>query len=636
MEIDEASTANADIDILVHDLSSRGAHGKNSSGKSSRVVSRYSPTNKRKGSDDEDTPLLARHHSDSSAVTASSLGDHEGGRAGNGWSGDHDFDGLTWWNKPSIYWLLPPFFLFTLAFGGIVVPKLNLILSLICRDFLAERAMKDPSTNYTPVIPGSEDSQCQIPEVQALVARFTLWVNLVTGILSAITTPFLGSLSDRYGRKYLIAGTTLGILLSEVITILAATFPDVISVYWLFLGYAFDGLFGSFTAGMALTHSYATDCTHPARRNVIFGYFHGCLFTGIALGPVIAGYIVEACGDIVVLFYIVLVCHFIFASFMVFVAPESLTKERQMKARAKHELEKSDGEDWAHYTSALSSWSHAKVVATGLFTNVMSPLRVFYPTGDGASRAVRMNLLTLAAVDSTMFAVAMGSMTVVIIYSEFMFGWGNLQTSQFVSIVNSGRVFMLIVVLPLITRLARGSPGKSPSRNSGSDMLDILIIRAAILFDMLGYLGYTLARTGPLFIVSGLVGSFGGMGSPTIQSAMTKHVPQDRTGELLGSMGLLHALGRVVAPTIFNYIYSLTVGKYNQAVFVCLTASFGVSFILSWFIKPHGMTSPTPKSTNEEPNSKLTNAVYLDEHAQGESRKRTGSSALEPALFEPS
>lgn len=34
-------------------------------------------------------------------------------------------------NKFQMYWLLPNFFLFALAFGGIIVPKLNLILSLV-------------------------------------------------------------------------------------------------------------------------------------------------------------------------------------------------------------------------------------------------------------------------------------------------------------------------------------------------------------------------------------------------------------------------------------------------------------------------------------------------------------------------
>jgi hypothetical protein len=42
------------------------------------------------------------------------------------WIGDAEFAGLPWWRRPSVFWLLGPFFLFTLAFGGCLVPKLNL------------------------------------------------------------------------------------------------------------------------------------------------------------------------------------------------------------------------------------------------------------------------------------------------------------------------------------------------------------------------------------------------------------------------------------------------------------------------------------------------------------------------------
>ena len=102
---------------------------------------------------------------------------------------------------------------------------------------------------------------------------------------------------------------------------------------------------------------------------------------------------------------------------------------------------------------------------------------------------------------------------------------------------------------------------------------------------MLGYIGYATVRVGPLFILSGALASVGGMGSPTLSSAMTKHVPHDRVGQMLGAMGLLHALARVISPTVFNAIYSVTVGKFTQTVFVCLAATFGVAFILSWGIK---------------------------------------------------
>jgi len=188
-----------------------------------------------------------------------------------------------------------------------------------------------------------------------------------------------------------------------------------------------------------------------------------------------------------------------------------------------------------------------------------------------------------------MFGVAMGSMTVILIYANYQFGWQTYESSVFMSIVNTFRVLSLIVFLPIITRLVRGKATKENiHRNTGSDKFDIWVIRVAVFFDTLGYLGYTLARTGPLMILSGVVASVGGVGSPTLQSALTKHVPPDKTGQLLGANGLLHALARVVAPTIFNAIYSATVGKFTQTVFVCLTSVFGLAFLLSWGVLPGG------------------------------------------------
>lgn len=439
--------------------------------------------------------------------------------------------------------------------------------------------MKDKSSHSVTVILGGSNPQCQVPEVQALVSNFTLYGTLIAGILSAITSPIYGSFSDRYGRTKILAICTAGMLFSEVIFIIAATYSESVSVEWVLVGYLFDGICGSFTTVMALIFAYGSDCTSPSKRNVVFGYFHGILFGGIALGPILAGIIVKASGHIITIFYFALGCHCLFSLYLLLVVPDSLSMERQVVAREKKaakELEDYVVRSWFGTTANYLKGS-----------NFFAPLATLYPTGEGSSSAVRQNLVLLAAVDTTMFGVAMGALSVVILYSELMFGWGTFESTIFVSIVNTCRVVVLLIILPAINRIFRG-PRTQPQKNSGSDMLDLSIIRTAIGFDLVGYLGYATVRTGPLFILSGAVGSFGGVGSPTLQAAITKHVPHDLTGQVLGAMGLLHALARVVAPTVFNLIYSMTVGTCPQAVFIGLASMFGLAFVMSWFIRPHG------------------------------------------------
>ncbi|KAF2191505.1 MFS general substrate transporter [Zopfia rhizophila CBS 207.26] len=490
------------------------------------------------------------------------------------WFGTAELQGLPWWKRPSIFWLLPPFLLFTTAFGGIIVPKLNLILTLICDDYYADKSITNPNAGPKLLEP-DDSSRCRTDEVSARVSLFILYGNLASGILSAITSPKLGTLSDRYGRKKLLVLTTAGMLVGEVLTILAAKYPESVSVNWILVGYALDGLCGSFVVGMALAHAYATDCTPPQKRNVAFGYFHACLFTGIAVGPVLAGAVIKTFKSVLLVFYIALVFHFIFIFFLFFCIPESLSKARQEAAREKHRLEIERLGPAADWINQLRS------------VNLLRPLKILYPTGPGSSSAVRRNLLLLAATDTITFSVIMSAMGVIVIYTHRQFGWEEWESSKFVSIVNSCRVLSLMIALPVLTRLVRGKEGTSRQRNSGSDHFDLSVIRLAILFDMLGYLGYTLSRKGSLFTLAGAVASVGGIGSPTLGSALTKHVPPDRVGQLLGATGLLHAFARVIGPTIFNGIYYATVGTFRQTVFVCLTATFGSAFVCSLFIRPH-------------------------------------------------
>ncbi|PSN74083.1 tetracycline-efflux transporter-like protein [Corynespora cassiicola Philippines] len=508
---------------------------------------------------------------------------HDGDDEETEWFGITEIKGLPWWKRPSIYWLLPPFLLFSLAFGGIVVPKLNLIMDLVCEEYYASQ---DPDPISGPMDPGLQPDRCQNDAVSARSSLFLLYGNLCSGVLSAITSPKLGALSDRYGRKPLMIFTTLGIFMGEILTILAAKYPETWHVNWILVGYTLDGICGSFIMGLAIAHSYATDCTPPQKRNVAFGYFHACLFTGIAVGPALAGQIIQVrtkyvgkTEAVLLVFYIALAFHTIFMLFLAFAIPESLSKDRQEAAREKYRVEVERAGPAADWINQIRS------------INLFAPLKILWPTGPGSSAAVRWNLILLAATDTIMFGVGMGAMGVIVVYTRRQFDWQDLESGRFVSIVNASRVLALLVGLPLLTRIFKGKKGTKGERNSGSDRFDLSMIRAAVFFDMLGFLGYALAREGTLFTVSGAITAIGGIGSPTLGSALTKHVPPDRIGQLLGATGLLHAFARVVAPTVFNGIYSATVGSFRQAVFVCLTVTFIGALVCSWLVKPHGWLS---------------------------------------------
>ncbi|KAM7206831.1 Major facilitator superfamily domain containing protein [Naviculisporaceae sp. PSN 640] len=516
------------------------------------------------------------------------------------WTGLDDFEGFPWWKKPSVFWLLFPYAIFTLAFGGSAVPKLNLMVDLVCHRYFSDRYQADPDFSFIPVVLGGDNPQCRHDKnVLQRVATFSLIVSVTTGILSSLTAPKIGALSDRYGRKRLLVFCSIGGIIAEIITILAANYPSVVHYRWLVLGAFFDGLTGSFTAGSVLSHSYTSDCTPPSRRSQAIGYLHSCLFAGLALGPLIAGYFVEWMGSLLSVFYVTLGCHIFFALFVGFVIPESLSKKRQHLAREKYAAKKQNLGLAPRWLSVLVHLPYGERIADSLHSmktsNPLAPLEILFPRGP-ENRRLRRNLITLALIDTAIIGAAMSAGGVTILYTQDTFNWGNLESSRFISGVSMVRVVVLLGIFPVINYIFRTRPEAQRRRdsgvalvekNAGADKLDIWIIRTALLSDVIGVTGYIFVRTSTLFVICAVFTAFGGLGSATIQAALSKHVPSERVGQLLGAIGLMHAMARIVCPIIFNGLYAATVKIYPQAFFVLLAGVFAVCMLASALIRPH-------------------------------------------------
>ncbi|KAG5966846.1 hypothetical protein E4U58_002401 [Claviceps cyperi] len=531
------------------------------------------------GTEDSESTLLITSASRENDGQAAKYGDIAG------WDGLADFEGLPWWHRPSVYWLLAPYSIFTLAYGSIIVPKLNLILDLVCQQYFADQLHLNPGQSLSPVVFGADNAQCRNPEVQKHVATFMLLMNLCTGLLSASAAPKLGHLSDRFGRRRLLALASCGGLLAELVTILAARFPQTVDYRWLLLGSVFDGVTGSFTAGSILTQSYTSDCTPPSKRAVAIGYIHACLFTGLALGQFLGGEIVKLTGSLLSIFYICLVAHFMFIVLVGFVIPESLSEKKQLTAQEHHHRE------LIKRRERPASW-----LSSAREKNPFAALSVLWPRAHGTSTRLRINLVALATCDTIIMGSSMAATPVIILYAQYIFNWQTPESSRFIASIFSVRVFALMGVFPIINYLFRTRPaartrretGVTPQdKNGGADRVDTWILRFALLSDILGYIGYTLVRTPGLFVGSAMVTAFGGLGSATSQSVVTKHVPSDRVGRVLGAMGMMHALARVVGPVAISGLYAATVATYPQAVFVALTGLFSFALLCTFLVTPH-------------------------------------------------
>ena len=106
----------------------------------------------------------------------------------------------------------------------------------------------------------------------------------VYALCQLVAGPVVGMLSDRYGRRSVLIVSQIGTLAGFVL-LASAT-----SLMLVFLARIIDGL----TSGnISVAHAYAAEHSAPATRKQALGTTSGAIGTGLLMGPVLSGFLVQ-------------------------------------------------------------------------------------------------------------------------------------------------------------------------------------------------------------------------------------------------------------------------------------------------------------------------------------------------------
>ncbi|KAK9471144.1 major facilitator superfamily domain-containing protein [Dipodascopsis tothii] len=510
---------------------------------------------------------------------------------------------LPWWRRPSVFILLPFFSLLTIAQAGLIAPQVSLMLRLVCRYYYAENGGTAEGVSPAIGLLAEVDRSCQTAEVHNATSKVQLVVQLLSALMAAIVCPKLGLLSDRIGRTAVLAIGSSGTMLSQVLALVAAKSARAGAYRLLYPAAVVEGLTGSHTVQMAMVMSYASDCTAPENRASVFGVLHGAMFLGIAVGPALGGLVVRFTGDLINMYYCSITMQVLSIVAMFTIVPESLSAQRQLNAREVHRLSR-------QFDPHTPRRSLSGRVYSAL--NIVEPLRVLWPN-DGTKLSVKKNILLLSLMDVTFVCTAMGAMLVIMLYSELRFGWTSVETGFFLSVLGSSRVVILLGILPLAVRFLKWRYPQLAVA-SGATYIDVILIRFALVAEFFGYCLFGMATTGSQFTAGGALSAFGGIAGPMMQSTLTKHVSRDSIGALLGATGLLQSLARIVAPTIFNLVYAVTVGWRPNTVMYVAAGVYVTLFVFSFRINSDihgGLYDVSADDVDHEP--LRDPAAYTDE-----------------------
>jgi MFS family permease len=126
------------------------------------------------------------------------------------------------------------------------------------------------------------------PNVQARAARIQASVKTTESILSAVTTGWLSHLSDRFGRKGILALSMFGALFMDIVYILVSNPLTSFGRHgeaFIIVAPLVEGALGAQSTYNGITHAYVADCTPDGSRAKIFATMQGMLNIGMASGP---------------------------------------------------------------------------------------------------------------------------------------------------------------------------------------------------------------------------------------------------------------------------------------------------------------------------------------------------------------
>src|SRR6266849_3736232 len=226
----------------------------------------------------------------------------------------------------------------------------------------------------------------------------TLWA-----FMQFISSPVLGLLSDRYGRRRVILLSNLGLGLDYIVMAIAPT------ISWLFVGRLFSGIT---SASITAANAYISDVTPAEKRARAFGMIGAAFGIGFVLGPALGGWL--GARNPRLPFWFAAGCSLLNALYGLLVLPESLPPEKRQ---------------------TRFDWTKANPV--GALLLLLS----------------HTELLGLAAVNFLGYVAHEVYATVFVLYVAYRYGWGEVAIGSSLAVVGiASMIIMAGVIGPVVER----------------------------------------------------------------------------------------------------------------------------------------------------------------------------------------
>ncbi len=384
-----------------------------------------------------------------------------------------------------------------------------------------------------PVVPlllGAENSSFSVlPAGMSIDQGYILLGFLVASypFMQFIATPILGQISDKFGRKKVLAIALSGTCLSYIgfaIGIITKNIP------LLFISRAFDGATGG---NISVAQAAIADISNPENRARNFGFIGAAFGLGLIIGPYVGG--------------------------------------------------KLSDPNLVHWFSPSTPFWFAAILS---FVNVISVLFLFPETLQGVRKNI--SIQWLRSIKNIIAAYRLKSLRVPFI-SSFMFQAGFSFFITFFSVYlirkfgftqgNIGDFFAYIGVWTVFSQVFVNSNVSKWFNEYNILRISLIALAGAIALFFAPETGWGLLFIVPFFAM------FIGLVQANFLSLISKSAGPEHQGEILGVNSSISTLGQSLPPVLSGYIAAMLTPNAPIIISAVIILAAGVFFVL--FYKPH-------------------------------------------------
>ncbi|KAI5642983.1 major facilitator superfamily domain-containing protein [Phthorimaea operculella] len=371
-------------------------------------------------------------------------------------------------------------------------------------------------------------------EVETEVQQYMTAVHtskiVLEAIGPAILSFFLGAWSDTHGRKPVVIWALFGLAVSQILVVVYSTI-NWLGPWWILvtgIPNAFLGYMVLFTGAMC----FVADISTPQDRSLRLTIVQIVLSIGQIIGQVASSFLVQLVGNVYLLSLSAgcTVVAFVYTHFCI---------KESLKGATKGGI-----------TSVLK------------FSLVKDMFRVVFKRRPNKGRA---QILLLIITNTFIIFIVYGMMNLDYMYTRNKFQWSMREFTIFTAVGTAIGCVGGFVGVAFIQRIF--------------SVPDLAFIAFAFFSAAVECVIRAFATVGWHFYLSVCISVFSGLSGPLIRSILSKMILVTDIAKVFALLGAIEGLSPLVAPTLYNFVYNITLHDFPGAIYM-LSFVFYVSCII--------------------------------------------------------